>query len=71
MTSRVIDDEISDEKEEYEMLPYMAKRLRGKTSVVFHSIVNLFPRIMALSIGNTSLQACYRESLSANNHFPH
>ena len=53
------------------MLPYMAKRLRGKTFVVFHSIVNHFPRIMALSIGSTSLQACYRESLSANNHFPH
>ena len=45
----------------------MAKCSRGKTFavfVVFHSIVNVFPQIMALSIGNVSLQACYRESFS-------
>ena len=29
---------------------------------VFRSIVNFFPRIMALSIGNVSLQACYRKN---------
>ena len=34
---------------------------------VFHSITNLL--IMALSIGNISLQACYCENLPANNHF--
>ena len=38
------------------------KTFKGKTSAVFHSIVNIFPRIIALSIGNISLQA--------NNHFP-
>ena len=32
---------------------------------VFHSIANVFPRIMALLIGSVSLQACYHES------FPH
>ena len=34
----------------------------GKTLevfMVFHSIANVFPRIMALLIGNISLQACY------------
>ena len=37
--------------------------------VVFHSIVNVFPRIMALSIGNVSLQACYRRSFPVNGNF--
>ena len=44
---------------------YTAKRSRGETFavfVVFHSIVNVFLRIMALLIGNVSLQACYRKS---------
>ena len=35
----------------------------------FHSIANLFSQIMALSIGNISLQAHYRERFPANNHF--
>ena len=35
---------------------------------VFHSIVNLFPQIMALSISYVSLQACYRKSFSVNDH---
>ena len=42
-----------------------AKHLRGKTFMdfmVFHSTAKLFPRIMALSIGNICLQACYCES---------
>ena len=50
----------------------MAKRSREKTftvSAVFHSIANVFPRIMALSIGNVSLQACYRESFPSNGNF--
>ena len=54
-------------------IPYTAKCLRGKTFTViavFHLIANVFPRIMALLIGNVSLQACYRESFPANNHFP-
>ena len=38
---------------------------------VSYSIAKLYPRIIALSIGNKlSLQACYRESFPANNHFP-
>ena len=56
----------------YMYTPYMAKCSRGKTFVVFmvfHSIANLFPQIMALSIGNTSLQACYSESFPVNNRF--
>ena len=42
-------------------IPYTAKCLRGKTFAVFavfHLIMNVFPRIMALLIGNVSLQAC-------------
>ena len=49
-------------------LPYMAKLSKGKKFVVFmifHSIVNLFRQIMALLIGNITLQACYYKS------FPH
>ena len=38
-------------------------------SVVFHSIANVFPQIMVLSIGNVSLQACYREIFPANGNF--
>ena len=47
----------------------MAKHLRGETFMAFHSIVNVFPRLMALSIGNVSLQACYHESFPANGNF--
>ena len=36
----------------------------------FYSIANLFPQIMALSIGYISLQARNCESFIANNHFP-
>ena len=50
-------------------LPYTAKHSRGKTFAVFHSIVNVFPRIMALLIGNVGLQACYRESFPVNGNF--
>ena len=36
----------------------------------FHSIANLFPQIMALSVGSISLQAAgYCESFPVNNHF--
>ena len=54
-------------------IPYMAKHSRGKTFavfMVFYSIANVFPQIMALSIGNVSLQACYHKSFPANNNFP-
>ena len=50
----------------------MAKRSRGKffaVFAVFHSIANVFPRIMDLSIANVSLQACYHESSPANGNF--
>lgn len=36
--------------------PYTTKHLQGKILVVFHSIKNLFLQIMALTIGNISLQ---------------
>ena len=55
------------------LISYMAKTSRGKTFVafeVFHSITNLFLQILALSISNTSLQACYSESTLMNDHFP-
>ena len=50
----------------------MAKRLREKTFAifaVFHSIASVFRQIMALSIGNVSLQACYCESFPTNENF--
>ena len=37
--------------------------------VVFDSIANVFPQIMALSIGNVSLQACHHKSFPANVNF--
>ena len=55
-----------------ERVPYAAKRLRGETFVVFvvfHSILNVFRQIMALSVGNVRLQACYRESFPTNGNF--
>ena len=48
-------------------------RPRGETFVVFmvfHSTVNVFLWIMALSISNISLQKCYSESFTANSYFP-
>ena len=51
---------------------YTIKCLRGKTFAVFavlHSIANLFPWIMASSISNISLQACYQESFVMNDNF--
>ena len=38
----------------------------GRNFAVFHSIVDVFPRIMALSIGSVSLQACYHKSFPPN-----
>ena len=54
------------------VLPYTiySETFKGENFAVFHSIANLFPQIMSLSISNISLQACYRESFPANNHFP-
>ena len=51
---------------------YTGKNLQGKLLqfVVFHSILNLFPRIMALSISNISLQKCYSESFTVNSSVP-
>ena len=46
---------------------------RNKTFTVFmifYSTTNLFPRIMAWSISNISLQNCYSESFTANSYFP-
>ena len=37
--------------------------------VEFHSITNLFPQLLALSISNISLQNCYSESFTANSYF--
>ena len=37
---------------------------------VLHSIVNLFPQIMALSISSISLQACCCKSFPVNDDFP-
>ena len=36
----------------------------------FHSNVNLFLQIMALSISNISLQKCYSKSFIENSYFP-
>lgn len=50
----------------------MAKCTSGKLMAfaTFHSIANLFPQIMALSVGSISLQAAgYCESFPVNNHF--
>ena len=41
-----------------------------KTFMIFHLIVNLFLRIMALLISNINLQKCYSEGFTANSHFP-
>ena len=51
----------------YSIIPYTATHMRGKTFAVYHSI---FPQIVALSIGNISLQTCYSKIVSANNYFP-
>ena len=50
--------------------PYTAKYPQGITFGGFHSITNLFLRIMALSIGNISLQGCYSKCFTTNSHFP-
>ena len=47
----------------------MAKHSRGETFTVIHSIANVFRQIMALSIGNVSLQACYCERFPVNAKF--
>ena len=49
-----------------DQIPHTAKRSRGETFTVFHSIANVFRQIMALSIGNVRLQACYHESFLTN-----
>ena len=46
------------------------KTCAGENFVVFHSIANLFLRIMAFSIGNTCLQKFYSERYTVNSHFP-
>ena len=48
---------------------YMGKCQWEKTFViftVFHSTANLFPQIIALSIGNISLQQCYSKGVTVN-----
>ena len=37
--------------------------------VEFHLITNIFPQLLALSIGNISLQNCYSESFTTNSYF--
>ena len=50
-------------------LYHIWQNVQEETFAVFHSIANVFPQIMALSIGNVSLQVCYHESFPVNGNF--